>query len=126
MVGASHQDVSPTANSDEALIAQVANGDRHALKLLYGRHHVKVYRFALRLMNDEAAAEDVVSDVFLAVWRRTGRFEGRAQVSTWLLGITRHKALSRLRARTNDPLDDGVAESIEDPADNPEVTMQKE
>ena len=87
---------------------------------------MKVYRFALRLLNDEAAAEDVVSDVFLAVWRRAGRFEGRAQVSTWLFGIARHKALSRLRARTNDPLDDEVAESIEDPADNPEVTMQKE
>jgi RNA polymerase sigma-70 factor (ECF subfamily) len=125
LVGAS-QDVSPAGNSDEALIARVAKGDRQALKLLYGRHHVKVYRFALRLMNDEAAAEDVVSDVFLAVWRRTGRFEGSAQASTWLFGITRHKALSRLRARTNDPLDDGVAESIEDPADNPEVTMQKE
>jgi RNA polymerase sigma-70 factor (ECF subfamily) len=77
-------------------------------------------------MNDEAAAEDVVSDVFLAVWRRAGPFEGRAQVSTWIFGIARHKALSRLRARTNDPLDDEVAESIEDPADNPEATMQKQ
>jgi RNA polymerase sigma-70 factor, ECF subfamily len=125
LVGAS-QDVSPAANSDEALIARVAKGDRQALKQLYGRHHVKIFRFALRLMNDEAAAEDVVSDVFLAVWRRAGRFEGRAQVSTWLFGIARHKVLSRLRARTNDPLDDEVAESIEDPADNPEVTMQKE
>jgi RNA polymerase sigma-70 factor (ECF subfamily) len=77
-------------------------------------------------MNDETAAEDVVSDVFLAVWRRAGRFEGRAQVSTWLFGIARHKVLSLLRKRTSDPLDDEVAESIEDPADNPEVTMQKE
>jgi RNA polymerase sigma-70 factor, ECF subfamily len=125
LVGAS-QDISPATNSDEALIARVAKGDRQALKLLYGRHHVKIFRFALRLMTDEAAAEDVVSDVFLAVWRRAGRFEGRAQVSTWLFGIARHKVLSRLRARTNDPLDDEVAESIEDPADNPEVTMQKE
>jgi RNA polymerase sigma-70 factor, ECF subfamily len=126
LVGASQQDVNPAANSDEALIVRIAKGDRHALKLLYGRHHVKVYRFALRLLNDEAAAEDVVSDVFLAVWRRAGRFEGRAQVSTWIIGIARHKALSRLRARTNDPLDDDVAESIEDPADNPEATMQKQ
>jgi len=125
LVGAS-QDISPATNSDEALIARVAKGDRQALKLLYGRHHVKIFRFALRLMTDEAAAEDVVSDVFLAVWRRAGRFEGRAQVSTWLFGIARHKVLSRLRARTNDPLDDEVAESIEDPADSPEVTMQKE
>jgi RNA polymerase sigma-70 factor (ECF subfamily) len=126
LVGARQDAVRPAATSDEALIAQIAKGDKLALKLLYGRHHVKVYRFALRLMNDEAAAEDVVSDVFLAVWRRAGRFEGRAQVSTWLFGIARHKVLSLLRKRTSDPLDDEVAESIEDPADNPEVTMQKE
>jgi RNA polymerase sigma-70 factor (ECF subfamily) len=116
----------PAAISDEALIARIATGDKHALKLLYGRHHVKVYRFALRFMNDEAAAEDVVSDVFLAVWRRAAHFEGRAQVSTWLFGIARHKVLSLLRARTTDPLDDEVAESIEDPADTPEMIMQKE
>src|SRR5262249_19367595 len=111
--------------SDEALIARIAKGDQHALKLLYGRHHVKVYRFALRLSNDEAAAEDVVGDVFLAAWRRAGRFEGRAQVSTWLFRIARHKVLSLLRARTNEPLDDEVADSIEDPSDSPEITVQK-
>jgi RNA polymerase sigma-70 factor (ECF subfamily) len=125
LVGVS-QDVSPAATADEALIARIAKGDKHALKLLYGRHHVKIYRFAVRLTNDEAAAEDVVSDVFLAVWRRAGRFEGRAQVSTWLFGIARHKVLSLLRARTNEPLDDEVAESIEDPADTPEMSMQRE
>jgi RNA polymerase sigma-70 factor, ECF subfamily len=125
VVGASQAIARPAVASDEALIARIAKGDKHALKLLYGRHHVKIYRFALRLMNDVAAAEDVVSDVFLAVWRRAGRFEARAQVSTWIFGIARHKVLSRLRARTSDPLDDEVIESIEDPADNPEVTMQK-
>ena len=125
LVGA-RQDVSPAANSDETLIARIAKGDKQALKHLYGRHHVKLYRFALRLTNDEASAEDEVSEVFLTVWRRAGRFEGRAQVSTWLFGIARHKVLSLLRARTNEPLDDEVAESIEDPADTPEMTMQKE
>jgi RNA polymerase sigma-70 factor (ECF subfamily) len=94
--------------------------------VLYRRHHVKIYRFALRFIRDEAAAEDVVSEVFIDVWRQAGRFECRSQVSTWLLAITRNKALSMLRRRAETSLDEEVAEFIEDTADNPEVTMQKQ
>jgi RNA polymerase sigma-70 factor (ECF subfamily) len=112
--------------SDETLVAQVATGDKRALHTLYGRHSVRVYRYALRLLKDTESAEDVVSEVFIEVWRRAGRFENRSQVSTWLLGIARHKALSLLRSRVTEPLDEEVAEQIEDPSDDPEVTMQKE
>ena len=113
-------------NSDAALVEAIAAGDKHALQVLYGRHHVKVYRFALRFVRDEASAEDMVSEVFIDVWRQAERFERRSQVSTWLLAIARNKALSSLRRRSNEQLDDEVAEFIEDPADNPEVTMQKQ
>jgi RNA polymerase sigma-70 factor (ECF subfamily) len=111
--------------SDEALVDAVANGDKLALQVLYGRHHVRVYRFVLRFLNDEAAAEDMVSEVFFDVWRQADRFERRSQVSTWLLAIARNKALSLLRRRSAEALDDEVAEFIEDPSDSPEVTMQK-
>ena len=111
--------------SDEALVAAIARGDKRALQTLYGRHNVRVFRFVLRFLNDEAFAEDMVSEVFLDVWRQAERFERRSQVSTWLLAIARNKALSVLRRRTTEVLDEGVAEFIEDPADNPEVTMQK-
>jgi len=111
--------------SDEALVASIAQRDKRALQTLYSRHHVRVYRFALRFLNDEAAAEDAVSEVFIDVWRQAGRFEGRAQVTTWLLAIARNKALSILRRRSAEELDDGVAEFIEDPSDNPELAMQK-
>ena len=111
--------------SDETLVAQIAQRDKHALQLLYSRHHVRVYRFALRFLNDEAAAEDTVSEVFIDVWRQAERFEGRSQVTTWLLAIARNKALSLLRRRSSEELDDEVAEFIEDPSDNPEAAMLK-
>src|SRR5262245_27135306 len=111
--------------SDEALVEAVANGDKLALQVLYGRHHVRVYRFVLRFLNDEATAEDMLSEVFFDVWRQADRFERRSQVSTWLLAIARNKALSVLRRRSAEALDDEVAEFIEDPTDNPELAMQK-
>jgi RNA polymerase sigma-70 factor (ECF subfamily) len=112
-------------SSDEALVALIAQRDKRALQQLYSRHHVRIYRFALRFLNDEAAAEDIVSEVFIDVWRQAERFEGRSQVTTWLLAIARNKALSLLRRRSSEELDDEVAEFIEDPSDNPEVAMLK-
>jgi RNA polymerase sigma-70 factor, ECF subfamily len=112
-------------SSDETLVARIAGRDKRALQQLYCRHHVRIYRFALRFLNDEAAAEDTVSEVFIDVWRQAERFEGRSQVTTWLLAIARNKALSLLRRRSNEELDDEVAEFIEDPSDNPEVAMLK-
>ncbi|MDU1695570.1 MAG: RNA polymerase subunit sigma, partial [Bradyrhizobium sp.] len=49
------------AASDEALMARIAQGDRLAMQVLYGRHHVRVYRFGLRLVRDEQVAEDLIS-----------------------------------------------------------------
>jgi RNA polymerase sigma-70 factor, ECF subfamily len=110
---------------DEALIGRIAGGDRFAMQVLYARHHVRVYRFLLRLVRNEATAEDVMSEVFLDVWRQAGRFEGRSQVSTWMLAIARFKALSTLRRRTEDELDEEAAAAIEDPSDDPGVVLQK-
>jgi RNA polymerase sigma-70 factor (ECF subfamily) len=111
--------------SDETLVALIAQRDKRALQQLYSRHHIRIYRFALRFLNDEAAAEDTVSEVFIDVWRQAERFEGRSQVTTWLLAIARNKALSLLRRRSSEELDDEVAEFIEDPSDNPEAAMLK-
>ena len=111
--------------SDRALLASMAQGDRTAVRLLFARHKVRVYRYALRLVSQEAAAEDIVSEVFFEAWRRAGTFEGRSQVSTWLLGIARNLALESLRRRSAEPLDDRLARRIEDGADDPEVALQK-
>jgi RNA polymerase sigma-70 factor (ECF subfamily) len=111
--------------SDENLIGRIGGGDRLAMQVLYARHHVRVYRFMLRMVRNEATAEDLLSDVFLDVWRQAGKFEGRSAVSTWLLSIARFKALSILRQRGEVELDDELAGAIEDHADDPEIAMAK-
>jgi len=113
------------STSDDVLIGRIATGDRLAMQVLFARHHVRVYRFVLRLVRDESVAEDLISEVFLDVWRQAGRFEGRSQVSTWLLAIARFKALSALRRRPDEELDEETAEAIEDPSDDPEVALDK-
>jgi len=113
------------ATSDEALIVRVATGDKVAMQVLFARHHVRVYRFVLRLVRDQTLAEDLISEVFLDVWRQAGRFEARSAVSTWLLAIARYKALSALRRKPEEELDEEAAAAIEDPGDSPEVALEK-
>lgn len=111
--------------SDFELVSRVAGGDQAAIRLLFQRHHARVFRFVVRQTGSEAMAEDIANEVFLELWRQAGRFEGRAQVSTWLLGIARFKVLSERRKRRDAPLDDEVAGRIADDADTPEATELK-
>jgi RNA polymerase sigma-70 factor, ECF subfamily len=112
------------ASSDETLIKRIADGDRLAMRMLFGRHQVPLYRWLVRIVRDETLAEDLLSEVFLDVWRQAVSFEGRSSVSTWLLAIARYKALSALRRRSDMQLDDEVAAAIPDPADDPERALQ--
>jgi RNA polymerase sigma-70 factor (ECF subfamily) len=109
--------------ADETLMERVAQGDRQALRLLFGRHQLKVYRFALRLVDNAATAEDIVSEVFLELWRHAASFEGRARLSTWLLAIARNKAVSVMRGRVDAPLDDTMAQAIPDGAGTAEESL---
>jgi len=115
-----------TAASDGDLILRIRAGDQAALKALYARHHVKIFRFAVRLVRNEASAEDIVSEVFIDIWRKAANFEGRSEASTFLLAMARNKAYSLLRRRTEDELDEDAAAAIEDASDNPEIILQKE
>ena len=112
-------------SSDETLLNRIAAGDKFAMQVLFARHRTAVYRWLLRLVNDETLAEDLLSEVFLDVWRQGGRFESRSSVSTWLMAIARHKALSARRRRTEDTLDETVQATVADPTDDPEVALQK-
>src|ERR1700692_901217 len=100
---------------DADLLERIAAGDKLAMKVLYARHHVQTYRFLLRL----------VSEVFFDVWRNAHQFQGNSRVSTWILAIARFKALSALRRRKDDELDDDHAAAIPDMADDPEIAVQK-
>ena len=110
--------------SDSALIQSIAVGDRHAMRILFARHNVRVYRFLLRFVADKSTAEDLISEVFLDVWRQAAQFQARSQVSTWLLAIARNKALTVLRRRSTEELDEEQAAAIEDPGPNPEAIME--
>jgi len=85
----------------------------------------QILRFVLRLIGDESKAEDIVSEVFFDVWRQAARFEGRSQVSTWILAIARYKAISILRQRKDEMVEDDVVKAIADDSDDPQVSLEK-
>ena len=112
-------------SSDEVVIRRIADGDQLAMRTLFARYRVAIYRWLLRLVSDEALAEDLLSDVFLDVWRKAASFEARSSVSTWLLAIARYKALSARRRQPHAELNDELASTVADPADDPELALQK-
>ena len=118
----------PTAaqQSDRELVERVAKGDRAAVRLLFMRHHARVYRFAARQTGSETMADDIANEVFLELWRQAPAFEGRSEVSTWLLGIARFKALSMLRKKREATIDEDDAAAIPDTSDTPEVAVMKD
>jgi RNA polymerase sigma-70 factor (ECF subfamily) len=119
------QAATPETSCDIMLIRRIAQGDQLAMRTLFGRHRIALYRWLLRLVGDEALAEDLLSEVFLDVWRKAASFEARSSVSTWLLAIARNKAISARRRRTDAELDEDAASTLVDPADNPELALQK-
>jgi RNA polymerase sigma-70 factor (ECF subfamily) len=115
-----------TAVDDRELIRRIAARDQTAMSALYARHHVRLYRYLLRLTRNEAMAEELMNEVFLETWRKAGSFEGRSAVSTWLMSIAHNRAISLLRKRGEEPLDDAAAAQIADAEDSPEVALQKQ
>lgn len=117
--------IAAQATSDEMLLESIAAGEKAAIHVLYARHNVRVYRFILRIVGDTSVAEDLVSQVFLDVWRTAGQFEGRSQVSTWMLAIARFKALTALRNRRHEDIEQDEVLQIADTADTPEAAMDR-
>jgi RNA polymerase sigma-70 factor (ECF subfamily) len=77
--------------SDEVLISRIAGGDPLAMQVLYARHHVRVYRFVLRVVRNEATAEDLISEVFLDVWRQAGKSPERRKSKSFCRGTPRER-----------------------------------
>jgi RNA polymerase sigma factor (sigma-70 family) len=100
--------------SDEALLELVARSDDGALAELYDRYSRAAYGLALRILRDEALAQDAVQEAFIAVWRTADRFSAeRAKASTWVLTIVHRRAVDVVRReerRRGDPLDDDMAQ----------------
>ena len=110
---------------DKELMERIVARDQTAMTALYARHHVRLYRYLVRLTRNEATAEELMNEVFLECWRKADRFEGRSAVSTWLFSIGHNRAISQMRKRREDQLDDDAATQLADTSDTPEVTEQK-
>ena len=110
---------------DGQLLARIAKKDRTAVSVLFARYQTPVYRFLHRMVRNDAIAQELVNETFIEIWRAAGKFEGRSKPSTWIFAIARFKALSVLRKRSDEELDEVQTAKIEDDADTPEVTTMK-
>jgi RNA polymerase sigma-70 factor (ECF subfamily) len=86
--------------TDAALLRQVAERQAEAISALYDRYATTLLALAKRILGGQPDAEEILQEVFLHVWNHAGRYDaGRSSVSTWLILITRSRAIDRLRTR---------------------------
>ena len=105
---------------DQSLIHLIIQARAEALSELYDRYGRLVFSLALNAVGDPATAEEITQDVFLRVWQRARQYRAdRGQVSTWLTGITRHRAIDYLRRRGSRPEQHSVAWAELAPGDEP-------
>ena len=91
---------------DTALLARIAAGDERALAALYDRHGGRAFALACRILDDPEAAEEVVLDVFLSIWRNAAAFTPeRGRFTTWLFALVRNRAIDVLRRHRARPLE---------------------
>jgi RNA polymerase sigma-70 factor (ECF subfamily) len=100
--------------SDLALVAAIRSGDQAAMASLYDRYSSIVYAVALRVVQDTGAAEDVLQDIFMQLWRNPGAFDAsRGNMGAWLAVIARNRAIDALRRRRPETDIDDVIVSVE-------------
>lgn len=92
---------SPDGAADVALAERIRSGDRSAFIAFYDRYATLFYSVAMRILNDRKESEDVLQEVMLAIWTKSGDYDPRlGALSAWSVTLTRNKALDRVRART--------------------------
>ncbi len=100
--------------TDLALVAAIRSGDQGAMGALYDRYSSIVYAVGLRVLQDAAAAEDVLQDIFMQLWRNPGAFDSsRGNMGAWLAVITRNRAIDALRRRKPENDIEDVVVSVE-------------
>ena len=100
-------------SQDLASVTAMKSGDQSALAELYDRYSSVVYAVALRVLGDTGAAEDILQEVFLQLWRNPGAFDAaRGNLGAWLAVITRNRAIDSLRRRKPETDIDDVIVSV--------------
>ena len=97
--GSADLDSARRAKLAEALV-QAGRGDRNAFATVYEATSAKLFGVCLRIFPDRNEAEDVLQDAYLTIWNKAASFEsGRASPISWLVAVTRNRAIDRLRAK---------------------------
>jgi len=116
--------------SDEALVALAARSEQTALAELYDRYGRAAYGLALRVLRDQALAEDAVQEAFLTVWRTASRFvPERGKASTWILTLVHRRAVDTVRReqrRRADSLELAAEPSVEGVEEDAWLRLQRE
>jgi RNA polymerase sigma-70 factor (ECF subfamily) len=105
-------DLTPVAD-DSSLLTRIQRGDEAAMATLFDRYSKVVYSVALRVLRDPAAAEDVLQDIFMQIWRKPDSFvSSRGSLAGWLAVIARNRSIDSLRRRKpQDSVDEVVLAS---------------
>ncbi|HEY4212635.1 MAG TPA: RNA polymerase sigma factor [Steroidobacteraceae bacterium] len=90
--------------TDRALLIATGAADRRAFAELYRRYADRVYSYVRNVVRDDLSAEDLVIDTMTAVWNGAAAFRGASRVSSWILGIARHKAIDAVRTHERMPV----------------------
>lgn len=89
-----------STNSDLEIMKKVASYDSKALEALYNRYSTILYTLIITVVSDEKLAEEVLSDVFVIIWRKVNRFDfKKGNVYTWLITLARNKAIDTMRTK---------------------------
>lgn len=90
-----------TEHPDGGLLEQIAQGSPEAVEALYDRYGRLAYTVALRVLGEQSAAEDVVQEAFVSIWRRaTSYTAARGSMRNWICTIVRNRAIDRLRGQS--------------------------
>jgi len=114
--------------TDEQLISAICAGDETAIEELYERYHRYTYALAYRILHDPVAAEDIVQDAFLAIWRKASSYQAQTgSVQSWIQAIVRNRSIDKIRASAHrdyqwSPLQ--IENEQDPPSEEPDVWEQ--